>query len=99
MDGNLGITRFELNGHYLYKTNAGGDYLVEKNDPGVLIAVAPRYRMGEQLIIPSSIHTIGWCPRGKPGQEYNDPLYSQINRRLCLHGHESGKHYDSRHRY
>ncbi len=60
LDGNLGITRFELNGHYLYKTNAGGDYLVEKNDPGVLIAVAPRYKMGEQLVIPSSIHTIGW---------------------------------------
>ncbi|MDE5644945.1 MAG: leucine-rich repeat domain-containing protein, partial [Muribaculaceae bacterium] len=60
LDGNLGITRFELNGHYLYKTNAGGDYLVDKNDPGVLIAVAPRYKMGEQLVIPSSIHTIGW---------------------------------------
>lgn len=60
LDGNLGITRFELNGHYLYETNAGGDYLVEKDDPGVLLAVAPRYKMGDLLAIPSTIHTILW---------------------------------------
>lgn len=59
-EGNLGITKIELIDSYMYETNATGDYLVSKEDPGLLVAVAPRYKMGGLLSIPSSIHTIGW---------------------------------------
>lgn len=63
MMGNLGISKFELLDSYLYKTNATGDYVVGSDgydQAGMLVAVAPRYKMGALLTIPSGIHTFPW---------------------------------------
>ena len=63
MKGNLGISKFELLDSYLYKTNATGDYVIGadgRDQEGMLVAVAPRYKMGSLLTIPSGIHTLPW---------------------------------------
>lgn len=63
MDGNLGVTKFELNDSYMYDSGGDGGYLIGKEsnvNVGILMAVAPRYKMGGLLTIPSSINTIGY---------------------------------------
>lgn len=61
LEGNLGITRFELDNSRMFTTNANGDYLMGRpgsDHEGCLVAVAPRYKMDGLLTLPSSVKSI-----------------------------------------